>query len=138
MDEGYLVIVDRYVYSNIAFQCAKLEIQKERDRLREWILKFEFVHNHLPRPGLNLFLNVPFEFTRRQLKNTRNGEDRAYLKGERDIHEENLDFQEEVRKVYLALEKHVDDLELVHCMDDGGEMLAPGAISELIIKYLDK
>ena len=24
MDEGNLVIVDRYVYSNIAFQCAKL------------------------------------------------------------------------------------------------------------------
>ncbi|MEA3479943.1 MAG: thymidylate kinase, partial [Bacteroidota bacterium] len=24
MDEGKLVIVDRYVYSNIAFQCAKL------------------------------------------------------------------------------------------------------------------
>jgi dTMP kinase len=138
MDEGYLMILDRYVYSNIAFQCAKLESQEERDRLRDWILEFEFGHNQLPKPDLNLFLNVPFEFTRKQLKNARGGADRAYLKGERDIHEENLDFQEQVRSVYLALEKHVDDLELLHCMDAGGEMLAPDAISALIIKYLDK
>lgn len=138
MDKGYLVIVDRYVYSNIAFQCAKLEKEEERDRLRDWILEFEFVHNNLPRPDLNIFLNVPFEFTRKQLKNARDGADRAYLKGERDIHEENLDFQEQVRRVYLALEKHVDDLDLLHCMDAGGGMLAPGVISELIIKYLDK
>jgi len=99
MDEGNLVIVDRYVYSNIAFQCAKLTKQNERERLRDWILDFEFGYNKLPKPDLNLYLNVPFEFTRKQLNVARNGEDRAYLKGERDIHEENLDFQEQVRQV---------------------------------------
>ena len=54
MDDGYLVIVDRYVYSNIAFQCAKLSEQDERDRLRNWILEFEFEYNSLPKPDLNL------------------------------------------------------------------------------------
>ncbi len=27
--EGYTVLLDRYVYSNIAFQCAKLNEQRE-------------------------------------------------------------------------------------------------------------
>ena len=137
MEEGYLVIVDRYVYSNIAFQCAKLAGQEERDRLRDWILEFEFEHNSLPRPDVNLYLNVPFEFTREQLKNTRDGDDRAYLKGERDIHEENLDFQEQVRQVYLSLPQHVKDLEIIQCMDQGGKMLAPEVISDLIVKHID-
>ena len=137
MDEGYLVIVDRYVYSNIAFQCAKLSSKEERDSLRDWILEFEFEHNKLPRPDVNLYLNVPKEFTREQLKNTRDGDDRAYLKGERDIHEENLEFQEQVRQVYLSLTRHAEDLEIIHCMDEEGLMLAPGTISELIVKHID-
>lgn len=137
MEEGYLVIVDRYVYSNIAFQGAKLEDQGDSNRLRDWILEFEFGHNNLPRPDINLYLNVPFAFTRQQLNIARDGDDRAYLKGERDIHEENLDFQEKVRQVYLALHHHVDDLELIECRDDSGVMLPPGAISDLILKHME-
>ena len=137
MEEGFLVIVDRYVYSNIAFQCAKLSVQEERDSLRDWILEFEFQYNRLPRPDVNLYLNVPLEFTREQLKNARDGDDRAYLKGGRDIHEESLDFQEQVQQVYLSLTHHVEDLEIIQCMDQGGKMLAPQAISDLIVKHID-
>ena len=136
MDEGYLVVVDRYVYSNIAFQCAKLDDPSRQEELRDWILDLEFGYHHLPRPDLNLYLHVPFEFTKQQLENSRTGEDRAYLQGERDIHEENLDFQEKVRQVYLSLRSHVDDLELIECMDEGGQMLSPGAISDKILKHI--
>ena len=137
MDDGYLVIVDRYVYSNIAFQCAKLSNSKDREALREWILDFEFGYNELPKPEVNLYLNVPMEFTREQLKNARDGDDRAYLKGARDIHEESLDFQEQVRQVYLSLVEHVEDLEIIHCMDQEGRMLAPEAISDMIVKHIE-
>ena len=136
MEEGNLVIVDRYVYSNIAFQCAKLGERKEQEKLRDWILDLEFAYNLLPKPDLNLYLNVPFDFTRRQLNLARNGDDRAYLKGERDIHEENLDFQEQVRQVYLSLKEHVDDLEIIDCMNAEGGMRSPEDISKLIIKKL--
>ncbi len=137
MEDGNLVIVDRYVYSNIAFQCAKLASREEQNRLRDWILEFEFGYNHLPKPDLNLYLNVPIEFTRRQLKNPRNGEDRAYLKGERDIHEENLGFQEQVRQVYLSLQEYVEDLKIINCTDASGNMLPPEGISNLIIQQID-
>jgi dTMP kinase len=136
MEKGYLVIVDRYVYSNIAFQCAKIDDPGNRSNLLKWILDFEFDYNRLPRPDLNLFLNVPFEFTRKQLEGARDGEDRAYLKGEKDIHEENLDFQERVRQVYLSLQHQVDDLVLIDCMDQKGNMLSPGAISEKVITLI--
>jgi dTMP kinase len=126
MEEGFLVIVDRYVYSNIAFQCAKLDDRVERDRLRDWILEFEFGH-----------LNVPFEFTRRQLQHMRQGADREYLRGERDIHEEDLGFQEQVRQEYLSLHKFVNDLVLIDCTDRAGGMRSPASISEIITKQMD-
>ncbi len=138
MGEEYLVIVDRYVYSNIAFQCAKCDSPEAQDRLRNWILDFEFGYNNLPRPDLNLYLNVPFTFTREQLQLARSGDDRAYLKGEKDIHEENLEFQEKVRQVYLSLETYVDDLKIIDCMDEKGAMLSPGAISGKIVEQIQK
>ena len=137
MDQGYQVIVDRYVYSNIAFQCAKLNNAEEKEQLRDWILRLEYEHNQLPKPDINLYLNVPFEFTKKQLNKERDGDDRAYLKGERDIHEENLDFQEKVRQVYLSLHSFVSDLELIDCIDNKGQMRSAEAISEQIVKHIE-
>lgn len=137
MEEGYFVIVDRYVYSNIAFQCAKLPEMDERIKLRDWILDFEFIHNQLPRPDLNLLLHVPIDFTRQQLHKARLGDDRAYLKGERDIHEEDLGFQEKVMEEYISLQQYVDDLKLINCTDGMGKIQAPDAISQFIINQID-
>jgi dTMP kinase len=136
MNEGYMVIADRYVYSNIAFQCAKLGNAVERMNLLNWILSFEFEYHRLPHPDINLYLDVPFDFTAKQLRRERNGDDRTYLKGERDIHEENLEFQERVRQVYLTLQNRVDDLVLIDCTDREGHMLPPHAISEKIISLI--
>jgi dTMP kinase len=137
MNDGNLVVVDRYVYSNIAFQCAKLSDLDEQEKLRDWILEYEFGYNHLPRPDLNLYLNVPLEFIRKQLETARNGVDRDYLKGESDIHEESLGFQKQVRKVYLSLHEDVNDLEIIDCMDSEGAMLSPREISNMIIKQME-
>ena len=67
LGEGCYVLLDRYVYSNIGFQCAKLEDLQARAALRDWILHLEFEYYGIPRPDVSLFLDVPFEFTRRKL-----------------------------------------------------------------------
>ena len=61
LSEDKLVIVDRYVYSNIAFHCAKLNDQKEIEKLNEWIKDLEYNYFKIPKPALNIFLNVPLE-----------------------------------------------------------------------------
>ena len=38
LDEGDMVLFDRYVYSNVAYQCAKIENREDIRALREWIL----------------------------------------------------------------------------------------------------
>ena len=70
---GGSVLRDRYVYSNISYQCAKLSNKAERQTLREWILSTEFEEFGIPRPDLSLFLDVPFSFTERKLSEVREG-----------------------------------------------------------------
>ena len=136
MNEGYVIIADRYLYSNIAFQCAKLDNQDEQKKLALWIKDLEYNYNRIPVPDLNLFLNVPFEFTRKSL-NGRQGSDRDYLKGAEDIHEANLDFQEKVREIYLRQVQENDDFIAIDCFDDLGGMQLPQVISEKILQLIE-
>ena len=78
---GYTVLLDRYVYSNIAFQCAKLSGKEQQEQLRKWILDLEYSYNKIPKPQINILLDVPFSFTRNKLTAEREGSERDYLKG---------------------------------------------------------
>lgn len=126
--EGKAVVLDRYVYSNVGFQCAKLPAGEERDRLADWIVNLEFGHNALPRPDLSLFLDVPFAFTERKLSDAREGDDRDYLQGGQDIHEASLQLQQDVRSVYLASAAKDPSLRVVDCSDASGAMESPEGI----------
>ena len=128
MAEGKCVIVDRYVYSNIGYQCAKVESAEERQRLAEWIYKTEFEEFGIPRPTLSLFLDVPFGFTEAKLTSQREGADRDYLGGGQDIHEKSLDLQRRVREVYLEAAAKEQDFKVVDCSDSEGNMASPEEI----------
>jgi dTMP kinase len=134
LKEGKIVLLDRYTYSNIAYQCAKLQGIPAQDELMKWILTLEFDHFAIPRPDLNIFLDVPFAFTERKLSATRTGNDRSYLNGTRDIHEESLVFQKNVRDIYLRVAQSDDRLAVVDCSNSHGAMLPPDKIFELIVK----
>lgn len=140
--EGKVVIVDRYVYSNIGYQCAKLATEEQRAKLKQWILDTEYGYYNIPRPDLSLFLDVPFSFTAKSLTEQRSGDDRAYLNGEKDIHESSLDLQQMVRNVYLEAAKSDDALQVINCSNAEGGMDTPqgifSRIAEVVTPLLNK
>lgn len=125
LEDGYAVIADRYLYSNIGFQCAKIEDLLKREKLAKWIKALEYDYNKIPVPDLNLFLKVPFSFTATSLNKSRVGEDRDYLEGADDIHESDLKFQENVRDVYLWQVKENLDFDEIDCCNENNSMLSP-------------
>lgn len=133
LSQGIYVLLDRYTYSNIAYQCAKIEDPVEREKLRKWILALEFEHFKIPVPGLNIFLDVPASFTENRLSSLRSGADRSYLNGIRDIHEENLFFQKKVRDVYLNAARADKRIAVVDCSDRNGRIMPAEKIFEIII-----
>ncbi len=136
LSEDKVVIVDRYVYSNIGYQCAKIQDVESRQRLKEWILDLEYNHFTIPRPEVSLFLDVPFAFTAERLASVREGEDRSYLKGGEDIHESSLSLQESVRKVYLDAASSDETLKIVDCSAQDGSMATPEQIFERVVSVI--
>lgn len=125
LDSGRTVLLDRYVYSNIAYQCAKLKSADEAEMLRQWIIDTEYGNFGLPRPDLNIFLDVPIGFVESNLSAQRAGDDRAYLAGRKDIHEEDIDFQKRVRAIYRRQAELDERFITVDCSDSEGQMLPP-------------
>ena len=138
LDEGGIVLLDRYVYSNVAYQCAKIADTEEREALRKWILDTEYRQFELPVPDLNIFLDVPIGFVEKKLENPRGGSDRDYLEGGSDIHEADIQFQKRVREVYLDQCRKDTDFVRIDCSDAYGAMLPPDAISDAVRKVVDQ
>ncbi len=137
LEQGGTVLLDRFVYSNIAYQCAKLDDAAEREEVKNWILDTEFGDFGLPRPDLNLFLNVPIDFVEESLSANRAGDDRNYLQGQKDIHEADIGFQKRVRKMYLELADSDPRLKVVDCSDPDGRMLDADSIFVKIKTLVD-
>jgi len=136
LGEKYYVILDRYTYSNIAFHSAKLSSPEEAGKLRDWIMKLEFDHFAIPKPDINIFLDVPFRFTEEKLKNQRQGDDRGYLLGNHDIHESSLEFQKKVRDVYIKVAADDSFLQVIKCHNADNTIFTPDEIFHLILDKL--
>ncbi len=60
LEESDVVICDRFVASNLAHQGAKLPAN-ERMAFFDWIAEIEFGIYAMPKPELNIFLNIPVQ-----------------------------------------------------------------------------
>jgi len=109
LDQYDVVILDRYVESNMGHQCGKLESVKERVELRDWIYNTEYVNNKLPKPDGVIFLYMPFKVSR-MLK--------ADMNEKLDAHEADEDHLRNAENAYLELAEHYD-WERVNCSNDG-------------------
>ena len=138
LDQGGTVLLDRYVYSNIAYQCAKVKDETEAETLRNWIFNTEYGNFELPKPDLNIFLDVPIDFVEKKLKGTRGGEDREYLEGAQDIHEADIEFQKKVRSIYRRQCELDPDFIRIDCSDEYGMMMSPGEIFAKVRSVVDE
>ena len=90
---GGLILSDRYVSSNMAYQAAKLSKKSERTKFLAWLDELEYKHFNLPRPDLTIFLDMPPEVS-------------AILRRERgreDIHESDAAYMAKVYNVYKEI-----------------------------------
>lgn len=138
LSSGGTVLLDRYVYSNIAYQCAKLHTEEENEALRKWIIDTEYGAFGLPVPDLNIFLDVPTGFVEKKLSADRQGNDRTYLAGGHDIHEADMAFQRRVREIYLSQCSLDPKFIRIDCSDASGNMLPPDIIADKVRAEVDK
>lgn len=138
LEKGENILLDRYVYSNIAYQCAKLADKADAEALRDWIFRTEYGNFELPEPDLNIFLDVPIAFVESKLKSQRGGSDRDYLDGAQDIHEADIEFQKRVREIYREQCRIDPKFIRIDCSDEYGQMLPPDEIFAKVKAVVDE
>jgi dTMP kinase len=110
-----VVILDRYVASNVAHQAARLE-GIARTRLIQAIEYLEFELYHLPRPDLVVLLDLSVAKAQRLIANK---PARSYTERSADIQEADADYLTRVRDLYLDLARREPNWTVVSCERQG-------------------
>lgn len=129
LDEGGIVICDRYVHSNIAYQSARVPEDEQTD-FSNWLYDLEFKTNDMPKPDAAFFLNVAPDVARERVlqKDPRDYTDKA-----EDLHEQEHGYMETVSHRYLCLP------ELIPIVEADTQKDTASMITKIIIdRHIDR
>ena len=111
LKNGFNVVLDRYVYSNMAHQGGKLKTKEEREKMFSWIEKLEFELLELPHADIKVFLHMPYEASIK-LKESRAMEEKM------DQHESSKEHLLHAEQAYLELADKYG-FKKIECANDG-------------------
>lgn len=129
--DGYYVVCDRYVESNMGHQAAKFS-SEERPEFINWLNELEYGVNALPKPDITFFLDVPLSVSKELVLKKKQ---RSYTDDKEDIHEAAHGYLEKVYQVY----QYLNDLynwRRVPCVENGTIRSIEQINSELL-SYLE-
>lgn len=137
IDEGFIVIADRYASANQIHQGGKISNAKERKEFMKWLEEMEHGIFKIPKPDLVIYLDVPFEISKSWLQKKVTQRKKKYLKGKVDVAEDNLLYLKNSRESALALQKQNRNWEKVECCK-GDVCLLPEQVHEEVRKVVKK
>ena len=117
LDEGNIVVADRYVSASLAHQGAKLEGRKQHQFL-EWLYSMEYKEHKLPKEDVVIFLHVPVDVAQKLLAQSGG---KGAVAG-KDIAEKDLKHQRRSIEMYQMMVAKYDHWEMVECVDGNGNL----------------
>jgi len=126
LEEGYYIILDRYVGSNLCFQTAKLNTDEEKENFISNEYRLEITKMKLPKPDITIFMNMPIDFSFKLL-NERDA------KGDmsKDIHESNYNYMLKVEKESKNIIK-LFNWKVVNCIENNKIRLEDNLFNNII------
>ncbi len=116
LEEGKVVVSNRYVTANAGHQGGKIADDIERHKFFRWLNNLEYDIFGIPKPDLNVILYMPAEIAQK-LVDQKAAEQRAYAEGKkRDLHEADLDHLKNAERVYLEIARLFPNTKLVECV----------------------
>lgn len=128
LENGSNVILDRYVYSNMAHQGGKITDGAERSKLYGWIDTLEFELLELPHADIKIFLHLPYK------------ESIILRKGraeEADQHEASEDHLMHAEKAYLEVSQKYD-FHTIECGSNGNIRTIEDINNDVITYVMDE
>lgn len=129
LKQGKTVILDRYASSNQIHQGGKIYNSKQKEIFLKWLEEMEFGVFKIPKPDVIIFLNVPYDYSKKLLLKKSS---RDYIKKDKnDKVEKNKYYQTSSYEQSLCLLKKYNNWLEINCLDKN-ELLPPEKIHEII------
>jgi dTMP kinase len=122
-----VVVLDRYVSSNIAHQGSKFSGDQQAE-LIEKIRKIEFEINGLPRTDLTILLDITSSLSQILIARKQK---RTYTDSKADLQEADSEYLASVREVYKTLADQSEDWTVVPVGLEGKEVSEPRTIDDI-------
>lgn len=132
LNKGGYIISNRYATSNMAHQSAKFPKKQDRENYLKWEYELEYKVHKIPKEDIVIYLYVPWKMG---LNLTKFKGNRAYLKGQSDIAERDINHRIQSEKMYLELAKRYKHWVKIDCTSKG-KILTPHQIHLKLIKAL--
>lgn len=114
LQDGRIVVSNRYVSSNMGHQACKISDKKERDEFILWLEDLEYNFFKIPRPNLTILLFVPFSIGQKLVLSKGK---REYIGSKKkDIHELDENHLSSAEKTYLEIAKEKNWI-VIDCTD---------------------
>jgi dTMP kinase len=133
LDDGKVVVADRYVSSNQMHQGGKIDDPKKKQKFLAWLDELEYDLFGIPRPDAILYLDVPTPTTKQLLKENSEAMDgkRQYTRRRTDIVEEDEDYTKRSQSAAKEYVKERNKWHRIQCTKDG-ELMSKQAIHDKI------
>ena len=129
LEEGKIVISDRYVSANMGHQAGKIDDLAERDRFLEWLGAFEYELLGIPRPDIQIFLYLDPEISRNlALKVEKPNMDKS-----KDIHENDAEHMRKASEAFRYVAEKYGCIQIA-CAEQGEMKTREQISSELYQK----
>lgn len=122
LKKGYIVIADRYTFSNLAHQGSKIKNLSKQKKYFTWLNNLEYKLLNIPKPNITFYLHLDAKIRQKLLNNR---------KTKKDIHEKNLKYLKQTEKTYLQLTKIYPNIKLIECAKNN-KILSRQEIHEMI------
>lgn len=100
LEEGKIVLCDRYVSANMGHQAAKIEKDTEKDKYLDWLFDLEFNIFKIPKPDINILLYLDTEIARKLAQENTNQKYTNDVK-KNDIHENDKEHMKKALNAFL-------------------------------------
>jgi len=137
LEDGNIVIADRYASSNQIHQGAKIRNEKKRVEFLKWLEKLEYKIFRIPKPDLIIFLDIPVKITLELLKNKNALERKKYLEGKGDQAENNPKHLFDSQKSAIFLVKKLNNWIRINCVRNN-KLMSIEEIGSIVWNNLEK
>jgi len=117
LEEGKIIIADRFSSSNQIHQGGKVAVESERVIFLEWLDKMEHEILQIPRPDIIIYLRVPVGISLKLLQKKRATKNQQLGVGVKDTVEEDRTYLERSHETANWLAAHQQNWKIVDCID---------------------